>query len=134
MVPPDGFPHPPNTVCKLKKSLYGLKQGSRHWFAKLTRELFHQGFTQSKNDYSLFVQRTTDSITIAAIYVDNIILTGDNPSLIHQLKAHLHHTFSIKDLGRLSFFWGLKCPMWLRASLCLKRNLQQNFYEILALR
>ncbi|XP_057532974.1 uncharacterized mitochondrial protein AtMg00810-like [Amaranthus tricolor] len=66
------------------------------------------GFTQSKNDYSLFVHRITDSITIVAIYVDDIILTCYNPLIIHQLKAHLHHIFSIKDLGTLSFFLGIE--------------------------
>ena len=104
----DGLSHPPNHVYKLKKSLYGLKQASRQWFAKLTFELVHQGFTQSKNDYSLFIKNTVDSFILAAIYVDNIILTGNDIQSIQHLISHLHRTFSIKDLGPLSFFLGLE--------------------------
>lgn len=106
MVPPDGLSCPSNMVCKLRKSLYGLKQASRQWFAKLTAALLSQGFTQSKLDYSLFTHQSSSSMTIVAVYVDDIIVTGNNAPLISQLKAHLHHVFSIKDLGRLSFFFG----------------------------
>ena len=106
---PDGLDNPSSTnVCKLKKSLYGLKQSSRQWFAKLTMELHHQGFVQSKNDYSLFIKRSSTTITIAAVYVDDIILTGNNMAVIQSLKSHLHRIFSIKDLGRLSYFLGIE--------------------------
>lgn len=88
MVLPDGLSHPPNMVCKLRKSLYGLKQASRQWFAKLTCELLSQGFTQSKLDYSLFTHKTADSITIFAVYVDDIIVTGNNPDVICRIKSH----------------------------------------------
>ncbi|CAO2838095.1 unnamed protein product [Amaranthus hypochondriacus] len=108
MVVPDGLSHSPNLVCKLRKSLYGLKQAPRQWFAKLTTALLAQGFVQSKLDYSLFTHKTSDSLTIVAIYVDDIIVTGNNDLLINHLKAHLAHVFSIKDLGRLSFFLGLE--------------------------
>ena len=52
--------------------------------------------------------KTPNSITIVSVYVDDIIITGNNSHLISQLKAHLHSTFSIKDLGRLSFFLGIE--------------------------
>lgn len=105
---PDGLSSPPNHVCRLKKSLYGLKQASRQWFAKLLHELQIQGFTQSKCDYSLFIRQSSDQITIASIYVDDIILTGNDLSLINSLKAHLHKVFSIKDLGKLYLFLGIE--------------------------
>ena len=108
MLAPDGLSYSPKLVCKLCKSLYGLKQASRQWFAKLTKELLLQGFTRSELDYSLFTHKDNDIITIVAVYVDDIIVTGNNAPLISQLKLHLHSTFSIKDLGRLSFFLGLE--------------------------
>lgn len=108
MLPPEGLSHSPGMVCKLRKSLYGLKQASRQWFAKLTLALTSQGFCQSKLDYSLFIHKAHGSITVVAIYVDDIIITGNDPQFISSIKSHLHHEFSIKDLGRLSFFLGLE--------------------------
>lgn len=101
---PDGLNCSPHLVCKLKKSLYELNQASREWFSKLTTELFIQGYTQSKNDYLVFTKRTDTSITILAIYVDDIIITGDNISIIQFTKAHLHKIFRIKDLGKTQLF------------------------------
>lgn len=54
------------------------------------------------------MKHTSTSFVVAAIYVDDIILTGNDTSLIHRLKAHLHKVFSIKDLCKLSFFLGIE--------------------------
>lgn len=105
---PDGLLAPSNHVCRLNKSLYGLKQSSRQWFARLTTEMLNQGFVSSHSDSSLFLKKTSTCFTIAAIYVDDIILTGNNISDIQSLKSHLHRIFSIKDLGKLHYFLGLE--------------------------
>ena len=78
MLMPDGIPNPHNLVCLLRKSLYGLKQASGEWHAKLVEELIHLDFVQSKNDYSLFIKKTNGKMCIAAVYVDDVILTGDD--------------------------------------------------------
>ena len=98
---PEGVQAPPGHVCLLKKSLYGLKQASRQWFATLLDELQSQGFVQSNNDCSLFLKKENGDVTIVAAYVDDIILTGSNEATITALKSHLHSTFSTKDLGIL---------------------------------
>lgn len=64
------------------------------------------GFVQSKMDYSLFLRRHGNSFTAAAIYVDDVVLTGNDEASIQLLKDHLHKAFSIKDLGRLKYFLG----------------------------
>ena len=79
-------PNPENKVCRLVKSLYGLKQASREWFTKLNQELQQQGFKQLKNEYSLFLMNSTSGLTIVAIYVDDIIITGADSSVISNLK------------------------------------------------
>ncbi|GJX94424.1 retrovirus-related pol polyprotein from transposon TNT 1-94 [Tanacetum coccineum] len=57
MVPPEGYTKAaPNQVCKLTRSLYGLKQASRQWNQELTKFLLANGYAQSKHDYSLFVK------------------------------------------------------------------------------
>ncbi|KAL2941800.1 Retrovirus-related Pol polyprotein from transposon TNT 1-94 [Bienertia sinuspersici] len=105
---PEGFPNPDKKVCRLVKSLYGLKQASRQWFAKLLTELQLQGFTQSKNDYSLFLKYNGSLVTILAVYVDDIVLTGDDYQNILAIKHHLDLVFSIKDLGFMGYFLGIE--------------------------
>ena len=105
---PEGIDAPANMVCKLKKSLYGLKQASRQWFAKLTHELKFKGYSQSKNDSCLFIKQECAHVTYAAVYVDDMVITGSNTEEIAALKAHLHHIFTIKDIGHLSYFLGLE--------------------------
>ena len=105
---PEGIPNPHNQVCKLQKSLYGLKQASRQWHSKLADFLKNQGYIQSKNDYSLFLKPTQQNITIVAVYVDDILITGSDTAEIQSLKHSLHAAFGIKDLGSLHYFLGFE--------------------------
>ena len=105
---PEGIPNPTNKVCKLQKSLYGLEQASRQWHAKLADFLKKQGYTQSKNDYSLFLKNSAQHLTIVAVYVDDILLIGSDPTVIQELKHNLNIAFGIKDLGFLHYFLGFE--------------------------
>lgn len=105
---PDGIPHGPNQVCRLNKSIYGLKQASREWNETLVDELLHQGFCQSKLDYSLFTCKDVQDITIVAVYVDDILVIGTNSTKIESLKQHLHSQFGIKDLSVMRYFLGIE--------------------------
>lgn len=95
-------------VYRLRKSLYGLCKASRQWYAKLSQALCSRGFTYSINDYSLFVKGSPGSLTVLVIYVDDMILTGDDLKAILDLKMFLHDQLKIKYLGTLNYFLGIE--------------------------
>lgn len=106
---PEGFPSQgESVVCRLVKSLYGLKQASMQWNLKLCETLFHSGFIQSSLDHSLFIKRQGSDIVVILVYVDDMLVTGSNMALIEQTKASLHKAFKIKDIGELKFFLGME--------------------------
>ncbi|XP_019450640.1 PREDICTED: uncharacterized protein LOC109352909 [Lupinus angustifolius] len=107
-IPPGVVGHKPNQVCKLHKSIYGLKQASRQWYHKLSSTLFSLGYIQSQHDHSLFTKSASHHFTALLIYVDDLILAGTNSSEIDFVKHHLHNLFRIKDLGPLKKFLGLE--------------------------
>ncbi|KAM7485260.1 hypothetical protein LguiA_001269 [Lonicera macranthoides] len=110
MSPPPGLRRQgeEHLVCRLHKSLYGLKQASRQWFAKFTEAIHAAGYTQSRADYSLFTRQRGQSFTVLLIYVDDIIITGNDPQSIEETKKYLHGKFRIKDLGNLKYFLGIE--------------------------
>lgn len=95
-------------VCKLVKSLYGLRQAPRCWFHKLSTTLLANQFVQSKADYSLFTKTTDTTITITLVYVDDLLITGNSRSDIGWLKSMLASHFNMKDLGEVKYFLGLE--------------------------
>ena len=96
----------PTHVCCLKKALYGLKQAPRAWFQRLGSFLTSISFKNSHSDTSLFIYSQGTSLNYLLIYVDDIIVTGNNDCLMQRLIDRVHKTFAIKDLGRLGYFIG----------------------------
>jgi hypothetical protein len=97
-----------NVVCRLNKSLYGLKQASRNWFSTFSDTIQQAGYQQSKADYSLFTKAQDTSFIAVLIYVDDILLTGNNLQEMERLKKFLLKRFRIKDLGDLKYFLGIE--------------------------
>ncbi|KAK4394326.1 Retrovirus-related Pol polyprotein from transposon RE1 [Sesamum angolense] len=109
MDPPEGYlATKPGQVCRLRRSLYGLKQASRQWNLELTTKLLDYGFTQSAHDNCLFLKHTGSDFIALLVYVDDILLTGTLESSLHNVKQYLDGLFTIKDLGSAKYFLGLE--------------------------
>ena len=107
-LPPGFEKKSPGKVCRLRKSLYGLKQAPRCWFAKLSDALKTYGFEQSYSDYSLFMLRRRNTELYVLVYVDDIVISGNQSDAIHKFRDYLGHCFHMKDLGKLKYFLGIE--------------------------
>ncbi|KAF5813059.1 putative RNA-directed DNA polymerase [Helianthus annuus] len=107
---PPGFidPTKPDHVCLLHKSLYGLKQAPRAWFTKLSIALHQLGFNGSKTDPSLFILNHSGSLVYFLVYVDDIIITGNNSITVATIIERLNSLFALKDMGQLHYFLGVE--------------------------
>nr|CAD1840715.1 unnamed protein product [Ananas comosus var. bracteatus] len=107
---PPGIPEYLNTpmVCRLKKALYGLKQSPRAWFGRFTKSMKNFGYKQSNSDHTLFLRQRQGKITALIIYVDDMIVTGDDYDGISSLQNHLASEFEMKQLGDLKYFLGIE--------------------------
>ncbi|PKU83192.1 Retrovirus-related Pol polyprotein from transposon TNT 1-94 [Dendrobium catenatum] len=110
MAQPPGFTDPnyPTHVCRLNKAIYGLKQAPRQWYSTFTDRLIKWGFTRSNADTSLFIYSNSGTHMFLLIYVDDILLMGNNASIQQQLLSDLQGTFQLKHLGNLHNFLGLQ--------------------------
>jgi hypothetical protein len=108
MAPPPSISHDSGYVCKLKKALYGLKQAPRAWFEKFFTVISSLGFVSSSNDSALFIKCTDAGRIILSLYVDNMIITGDDIDGISVLETKLARRFEMKDLGYLRYFMSIE--------------------------
>lgn len=106
--PKEGETLPVNAVCKIKKSLYGLKQASRQWFLKFSSTLVSLGFKKSHTDQTLFIKNVKGTSIAVLVYVDDIIIASSDDSETDSLKASLQKSFMLRDPGPLKFFLGLE--------------------------
>ncbi|KAE8673149.1 hypothetical protein F3Y22_tig00111810pilonHSYRG00151 [Hibiscus syriacus] len=110
MTQPMGFQSQdhPEYVCKLRKTLYGLKQAPRAWYGKIAEFLTKSGYSVTPADSSLFVKANEGKLAIVLVYVDDLIITGDDEAEILQTKENLSVRFQMKELGQLKHFLGLE--------------------------
>jgi len=110
MAQPPGFhdPDKPEFVCKLRKAIYGLKQAPRAWYHELRNFLTTSCFSNSLADTSFFIFNHDSHLIYLLVYVDDIIVIGDNAYAINQFIQCLAARFSLKDLGSLTYFLGVE--------------------------
>ena len=106
---PPGFMIPKmhcRKVYKLKKSLYGLKKSPRVWFRRFTKSMRSFGYHQSNSDYTLFLKKQHGKITALIVYVDDMVVSGNDLDGRKALQSYLSSEFKMKDLDHLKYFLG----------------------------
>ena len=95
-------------MCKLKKAIYDLKQAPRAWYTSLRDFLLSYGFTNSKTNTSLFIYKIGKILAYFLVYVNDLLLTGNNSEFLHTFLTAFAHKFSLKDLGTPTYFLGVE--------------------------
>ncbi|GJS02812.1 retrotransposon protein, putative, ty1-copia subclass [Tanacetum coccineum] len=110
MVQPEGFvdPNHPKKVCKLQRSIYGLKQASRSWNKRFDEKIKRFGFTQNLDEPCVYQKASGSNVTFLILYVDDIIIMGNHIPSLQSVKDYLGKCFSMKDLGEAAFILGIK--------------------------
>ena len=110
MIHPEGFVDPKNAgkVCKLQKSIYGLKQASRSWNIRFDEVVQEFGFTKIESESCVYKKVSGSSLVFLILYVDDILLIGNDIPMLESVKTSLKNSFSMKDLGEAAYILGIK--------------------------
>jgi transposase InsO family protein len=110
MKQPEGFvaSGKENLVCKLRKSLYGLKQASRAWYDKIHHAFVDMGFTVLSADTCVYQLRKANLYILVALYVDDLLLVSNSLEGLSALKRDLSRRFSMTDLGEAHYILGIQ--------------------------
>ena len=110
MVQPEGFVDSKNAgkVCKLQRSIYGLKQASRSWNRRFDEVVKEFGFMQNRDESCVYKKLSGSSIEFLILYVDDILLIGNDVPFLTTIKDSLKKSFSMKDLGEAAYILGIK--------------------------
>ena len=96
-------------MCKLKKALYGLKQAPRAWYSCIESYFLKEGFEKCQYEHTLFIKtRKRGKILIVCLYVDDLILTGNNELMFVEFKKSMMLEFDMTDLGKMRYFLGIE--------------------------
>ncbi|KAK0573671.1 hypothetical protein LWI29_011808 [Acer saccharum] len=95
-------------VCKLQKSIYGLKQASRSWNIRFDQAVKSFGFIQNPDEPCVYKRIKGDKLVFLILYVDDILLIGNDVGVLTSVKEWLAKQFDMKDLGEASFILGIQ--------------------------
>ncbi|XP_022158454.1 uncharacterized protein LOC111024938 [Momordica charantia] len=129
MIPPPGVAHKPGEVCRLPKALYRLKQAPRARFEKFSTFVTSLGFISSHHDSALFVNCTSVGRILLSLYVDDMIITGDDYDGIESLKSDLSRCFAMKDLGMLRYFLSIEVAYSPKGYLLSQSKYIADFFD-----
>jgi hypothetical protein len=115
IVPPEGWPVEQGNVLKLNKALYGLKQSAREWNENLNAFLLSKGFRRSQVDSCIYTRRTDRGTVLIAVYVDDLLIAGDNIRLIEDVKNLFKQQYKMQDMGPMEFVLGTEVTQNLEA-------------------
>ena len=110
MVQPEGFivQGQENLVCKLRKSLYDLKQASRQWYKKFDIFMHRVGFKRCETDHCYYVKSFDNSYIILLLYVNDMLIVRSSIKEINNLNKQLSKQFAMKDLGTTKQIFGMR--------------------------
>ena len=110
MKQPEGFSSSDgeHLVCKLKKSIYGLKQASRQWYFKFHGVISSFGFVENPMDQCIYQKVSGSKICFLVLYVDDILLATNDKGMLHEVKQFLSKNFDMKNMGEASYVIGIK--------------------------
>ena len=110
MIQPEGFTiqGQENLVCKLRKSMYGLKQVPRQWYKKFDSFMHRIRFKRCEADHCCYVKFFDNSYIILLLYVDDMLIAGSSIEEINNLKKQLFKQFAMKDLGAAKQILGMR--------------------------
>ena len=110
MMQPEGFVDPKNAnkVCKIQRSIYGLVQASRSWNIRFDEMIKAFGFMRIYGEACVYKKVSGSFVAFLILYVDDILLMGNDIELLDNIKAYLNKSFSMKDLGEAAYILGIK--------------------------
>eukprot|EP00253_Pinus_taeda_P029865 PITA_29865 len=94
--------------CKLRKTLYGLRQSPRQWYKKFDSFMVSQKFIRSEYDHCVYFKSFNGIFIILAFYVDDMLIARKSMEEINRLKAQLSRTFDMKDIGATKHILGME--------------------------
>ena len=106
MVQPDGYIEEEHArlVCKLQRSLYGLKQSPRMWNKTIDEFMLKIGFMKCESDRCIYIKRNDQYMIFVALYVDDLIIASRSSKMLHEVKCARSERFEMTDMGLLKHF------------------------------
>ncbi|KAK9018726.1 hypothetical protein V6N11_033773 [Hibiscus sabdariffa] len=110
MTQPEGFvtPEDARKVCKLQRSIYGLKQASRSWNLRFNEAIQEFGFIRNEDEPCVYKKFSGSIVSFLVLYVDDILIIGNDIPTLQSIKTWLSSCFSMKDLGEAAYILGVK--------------------------